>query len=282
MVARTKVKETEVVELTPAQQQIVDEVDNEVTQVEALEKLVEMTEEMGLYNDEPNPMIKSEKLPNNEKNSWVHSDTITNPMITAPMVERVVDDVYSELSRIQNELNVPKNAFNSFGKYKYRNIEDITEAYKKVKGGTFLNFSDKIVQIGERIYIEATATLCYKGETVSVTGYAREPESKKGMDESQITGAASSYARKYAAGGLFAIDDNKDPDSLSPEQNTGEKDADINAKVEEYKTKLKNASSLTALKDVWTSCGKDVPKGHSQYSALEQIKDTRKNQLRPQ
>lgn len=255
MVTRTKTKETEVVELTPAQQQIVEEVDNtpkvEVSKEEREDiasELTQMSQEMGFYQ-------------------------------VPPVLGEVVDDVYSELSRIQAELNVPKNAFNSFGKYKYRNIEDITEAYKKVKGGTFLNFSDRIVQIGERIYIEATATLCYKGESVSVTGYAREPESKKGMDESQITGAASSYARKYAAGGLFAIDDNKDPDSLSPDQNTGEKDADVNKKVEEYKTKLKEASSMDKLKDVWVACGKEVPKGHSQFSALEKIKNERKEQL---
>lgn len=256
MATRTKAVETEVVEPTSTQEKIDNKtvVEKQPTTKEEkdkiMEELVKLDQEMGLYNSEPNPMLKS-----------------------------VSDDVYSELSRIQTELNVPKNAFNSFGKYKYRNIEDITEAYKKVKGGTFLNFSDKIVVVGERIYIEATATLSYKGQTVSVTGYAREPESKKGMDESQITGAASSYARKYAAGGLFAIDDNKDPDSLSPDQNTGEKDADITAKVEEYKTKLKEAPSMDKLKDVWVSCGKEVPKGHSQFSTLEKIKNERKDQL---
>ena len=238
MVTRTKTKETEVA-LT----------------------LVQQNENTALIKEEQVTVVTEQTQPNEE---------IVKPVI--------VDDVYSELSRIQTELNVPKNAYNSFGKYKYRNIEDITEAYKKVKGDTFLNFSDRIVQIADRLYIEATATLCYKGETVSVTGYAREPESKKGMDESQITGAASSYARKYAAGGLFAIDDNKDPDSLSPDQNTGEKDADINVKVEEYKTKLKEASSMDKLKDVWVACGKEVPKGHSQFPTLEKNKNERKDQ----
>lgn len=122
-----------------------------------------------------------------------------------------------ELSKIQGELNAPKNQYNSFGKYKYRNVEDIQAALKPYikELNVSVTTSDEIVLVGDRIYVKATATITNSaGETISTTGYAREAESKKGMDDSQVTGAASSYARKYALNGLFAIDDTKDADSM--------------------------------------------------------------------
>ncbi|MBE5035532.1 ERF family protein [Gallibacter intestinalis] len=121
-----------------------------------------------------------------------------------------------ELLQIQNELKAPKGQYNSFGKYKYRSCEDILEAVKPlcVKYGVILTLSDEIVQVGERYYIRATAKLQKEGcSDVSVTAYAREALEKKGMDDSQITGTASSYARKYALNGLFCIDDTKDADT---------------------------------------------------------------------
>ena len=121
-----------------------------------------------------------------------------------------------ELLQIQSELKAPKGQYNSFGKYKYRSCEDILEAVKPlcVKYGVILTLSDEIVQVGERYYIKATARLQKEGCTdVSVTAYAREALDKKGMDDSQITGTASSYARKYALNGLFCIDDTKDADT---------------------------------------------------------------------
>ena len=121
-----------------------------------------------------------------------------------------------ELLQIQSELKAPKGQYNSFGKYKYRSCEDILEAVKPlcVKYGVILTLSDEIVQVGERYYIRATAKLQKEGCTdVSVTAYAREALEKKGMDDSQITGTASSYARKYALNGLFCIDDTKDADT---------------------------------------------------------------------
>lgn len=118
------------------------------------------------------------------------------------------------LSSIQKELKAPKNQYNKFGGYNYRNCEDIVEAVKKIMPiGAIVSLSDEIIQIGERYYIKSTAIYRYFGLTAYSSGYAREPLSKKGMDESQITGAASSYARKYALNGLFMIDDTKDADS---------------------------------------------------------------------
>lgn len=122
----------------------------------------------------------------------------------------------SKLLYIQQELKAPKGQYNQFGKYKYRNCEDILEALKAPlkETGCHVTLSDKIVMVGDRIYVEATASLYHNEKCLeSTTAYAREPIAKKGMDESQITGAASSYARKYALNGLFAIDDTKDADS---------------------------------------------------------------------
>ena len=121
------------------------------------------------------------------------------------------------LADIQSAVKAPKNQFNSFGKYKYRSAEDIVEAVKLVVNplGFFLILEDEIIQVGSRIYVKATATLSNGDAIYSATGWAREEESKKGMDGSQITGAASSYARKYALNGLFAIDDTKDADATN-------------------------------------------------------------------
>ena len=138
---------------------------------------------------------------------------------TEDLIPTEQDTFYTELTArlhaIQRNLNAPKNLFNSFGKYKYRSCEGILEAVKPLLDGTTLTLSDQIKMVGDRFYIEATATFSDGQESVSVTAYAREPESKKGMDESQITGAASSYARKYALNGLFLIDDTKDADDLN-------------------------------------------------------------------
>lgn len=122
--------------------------------------------------------------------------------------------IYTRLSEIQRELKAPKTQWNSFGKYFYRSCEDIVEGVKPLlQKGETLTFSDKPCIIGDWHYIEATASFNRNALSVSTTGYAREPETKKGMDDSQISGTASSYARKYAANGLFGIDDTKDADT---------------------------------------------------------------------
>ena len=131
-------------------------------------------------------------------------------------------NIYEKLLKIQTELKAPKGQYNSFGKYKYRSCEDILEAVKPIceKYKAVLVLSDVLVNIGERYYIQATARLTdieigkeYEDSCISNTSYAREELEKKGMDGSQITGTASSYARKYALNGLFCIDDTKDADT---------------------------------------------------------------------
>ena len=118
---------------------------------------------------------------------------------------------------VQAELKAPKGQHNSFGKYDYRSAEDIIEAVKPLlkENGLFLNMSDDIVLIGDRYYVKATVKVVdvVTGESVQTSALAREASQKKGMDESQVTGTASSYARKYALNGLFAIDDNRDADT---------------------------------------------------------------------
>jgi hypothetical protein len=142
--------------------------------------------------------------------------------------------IYAALQAVQRELKAPKGQYNSFGKYKYRSCEDIVEAVKPLlnEHGLILTMSDDVVEFGNyahkkiadndvveisgsRIYIKATATVIdvVTGDKIEVTAMAREPKEKKGMDCSQITGTASSYARKYALNGLFAIDDTKDADT---------------------------------------------------------------------
>lgn len=124
------------------------------------------------------------------------------------MVKNLID--------IQSKLKAPKGQYNSFGKYRYRSCEDILEAVKPLlrDAGCTLTITDDIITVQNRIYVKATATIKdSEGNTESVTAFAREPEGKKGMDESQVTGTASSYARKYALNGLFLIDDTKDVDT---------------------------------------------------------------------
>ena len=122
-----------------------------------------------------------------------------------------------KLRLIQAALKAPKNQFNKFGGYKYRSTEDILEAVKPLlaEHECSVTITDEIVLIGERYYVRATAVFFDKNTSTSVTAYAREADTKKGMDDSQITGAASSYARKYALNGLFLIDDAKDADSTN-------------------------------------------------------------------
>ena len=137
-----------------------------------------------------------------------------------------------ELIAIQSELKAPKSQFNKFGGYKYRKAEDILEAVKPLlnKQKCTLTITDDIVMVGNRIYVKATATIKNeKGECETTTGWAREEEQKKGMDGSQITGASSSYARKYALNGLLAIDDNQDSDTTNDGQQQTQQQAKTQA-----------------------------------------------------
>lgn len=125
--------------------------------------------------------------------------------------------IYEKLSKIQQKIKAPKNLYNSFGKYNYRNAESILEAVKPFEAeyNVSLILFDDIVEVGDRVYVKATARLidCEDVDSIEVYAFAREAEEKKGMDDSQITGTASSYARKYALNGLFLLDDTKDADS---------------------------------------------------------------------
>lgn len=124
--------------------------------------------------------------------------------------------IYAKLIKVQNELKAPKNQYNSFGKYSYRNCEDICESVKPLllANGLAMFISDNIELIGDRYYIKAIVTVVdtETGETLTNSALAREEENKKGMDSSQVTGSTSSYARKYALNGMFLIDDTKDSD----------------------------------------------------------------------
>lgn len=156
--------------------------------------------------------------------------------------------VYEKLLAIQTELKAPKSQYNNFGKYKYRNCEDILESLKPIlaKNRATITISDDVVSVGNRIYIRATAKIVdtETGESVETTAYAREEESKKGMDGSQLTGSSSSYARKYSLNGLFAIDDTKDSDYCSPEINRPLKQKtknELNQLIAEYAEKTDRA-----------------------------------------
>lgn len=148
--------------------------------------------------------------------------------------------------RIQQKLKAPKGQFNNFGKYKYRSCEDILEAVKPLlaENKCVLTISDEMVGVGDRIYVKAVARLVNsEGKEVTTVAFAREEESKKGMDASQVTGAASSYARKYALNGLFCIDDTKDSDAT----NVGRDDIDL------VLQEINNCTSRAALTKIWNS-----------------------------
>jgi len=154
------------------------------------------------------------------------------------LIERYKMNIYEKLNKIQTELKAPKGQYNSFGKYKYRSCEDILEAIKPflTETKTVLTINDEIVFIGNRFYVKATAVLAdceNENSFIHNTAFAREDDSKKGMDGSQITGASSSYARKYALNGLFAIDDTKDADT------------DENAKQQRNSTRTQEPERIT-------------------------------------
>lgn len=140
-------------------------------------------------------------------------------------------EFFSRLAKIQSELVAPKGQTNTFGNYRYRSCEDILEAVKPLLDGLFLSISDEIVQIGDRFYVKAVATITDGEVSHSATAMAREEAQKKGMDSAQVTGATSSYARKYCLNGLFGIDDSKDADTdeLKHQQNNAHAKQTINA-----------------------------------------------------
>jgi len=173
--------------------------------------------------------------------------------------------IYELLNKIQTELKVPKSQFNKFGKYKYRSCEDILESIKPLLSKTKLTMtiSDDIVNFNNRFYIKSIVKLSNGENEVSCAGFAREEESKKGMDGSQITGAASSYARKYALCGLFCIDDNKDSDSTNTH---GESEEPIKVKKipDDIKEKISKITNFEELKKYCNSLVKESGKDYKQ------------------
>ena len=181
------------------------------------------------------------------------------------------------LRSIQCELKAPKGQYNSFGKYSYRSCEDILEAVKplldKYKATVYI--TDEVVSVGDRIYVKATATFVDKdGKEVSVSAFAREPVARKGMDEAQVTGATSSYARKYALNGLFLIDDNKDADT---DENRNESDAragkhPIPSYTEEQLVKMKSWGDGTFTEEELAGFRKECI-GEDYANAIERINE---------
>ena len=169
------------------------------------------------------------------------------------------------LSAIQSTLNAPKNQYNAFGKYAYRSCEDILAAVKPLlkEHGCTLTLTDEVLLIGGRFYVRATATLLdAQGDPITVSALAREDETKKGMDGAQITGAASSYARKYALNGLFCIDDVKDPDATNRHEGKapGKEPAPAPAAAPSVPSDLyeavdtaMQAATVEVLQDLWKS-----------------------------
>ena len=159
-------------------------------------------------------------------------------------------NIQEKLLYIQAKVKAPKNLYNSFGKYSYRNAEGILEAVKPFldEMKCTLTISDEIVAVGDRIYVKANATLwdTEKIDVIAVSAYAREADQKKGMDDSQVTGTASSYARKYALNGLFLLDDTKDPDTDEYAKQTGAEKKD---KQPEKETLIEYASEA-AIKTI--------------------------------
>jgi len=171
-----------------------------------------------------------------------------------------MQEFIKKVSKVQSELKAPKNQFNRFGNYAYRNAEDILESVKPLlsREGLVLTISDDIVQVGDRYYVKATATLTDGVNKLTNSALARESESEKGMQASQLTGSTSSYARKYALNGLLCIDDTKDADDLNKhgkdtptppapkkkELTDEEKAAEIKKKVDEMVNRISKSDKV--------------------------------------
>lgn len=156
------------------------------------------------------------------------------------------------VAKIQETLKAPKNQRNNFGNYNYRSCEDIMEGLKPILDGLVVTVGDDIKMVGDRIYVVATATITDGENSLTNTAMAREALNKKGMDESQITGTASSYARKYALNGLFMIDDTKDADSMDNSNNQSKSNSKpVNKDVQSIRAAIK-ANDLNFVRSNWS------------------------------
>ena len=181
-------------------------------------------------------------------------------------------ELVKKLGIIQQKLNAPKSQHNKFGNYNYRNCEDIMQALKPLLGDCIVLLNDEVTLVSDRIYIKATATIKDNSDSISVSAFAREELSKKGMDSAQLSGSTSSYARKYALNGLFLIDDNKDPDNHDNRQ------PDYEGICNHYAQAMQAANDLNQLKSAYQQ-GAAKLKGSPFLQTLTQIKDEQKVRL---
>lgn len=205
-------------------------------------------------------------------------------------------ELHKKLWTIQQTLNAPKNQRNNFGGYSYRSAEDILEAVKPLLQNVTLTLNDEIVLIGDRYYVKATATLSDGENAIAVTAYAREEESKKGMDSSQLTGATSSYARKYALNGLFCIDDAKDADTDAYSKQTGQQPRQQKNPPKQQPQQQKappnpdevlarfcdaaaKAPDANKLREIFGKCWKLLPKDSEQQQKAKDVYDIRLKEL---
>ncbi|EFA6144405.1 ERF family protein [Escherichia coli] len=206
----------------------------------------------------------------------------------------VKTELHKKLWTIQQTLNAPKNQRNNFGGYNYRSAEDILEAVKPLLQNITLTVSDEIVLIGNRYYVKATATLSDGEDVIAVTAYAREEESKKGMDASQLTGATSSYARKYALNGLFCIDDAKDPDTDAYAKQTNQQPRQQKNPPKQQQQKAPpnpdevlarfcdaaaKAQDEKTLREIFGKCWKLLPENSEQRQKAQDCYQIRKDEL---
>lgn len=205
-------------------------------------------------------------------------------------------ELHKKLWTIQQTLNAPKGQYNKFGGYSYRSAEDILEAVKPLLQNVTLMVSDEIVLIGDRYYVKATATLSDGEDSISATAFAREEKEQKGMTAGQLTGATSSYARKYALNGLFCIDDAKDLDTDAYAKQTGQQPRQQKNQPKQQPQQQKappnpdevlarfcdaaaKAPDAKALRDIFAKCWKLLPENSEQRVKAKDVYDIRCQEL---
>lgn len=199
-----------------------------------------------------------------------------------------MSDFIKKLIKVQSTLNVPKNQFNSFGRYSYRSCEDIMCALKPLLSaeGLFQSIDDEVIQIGDRFYIKATVTVTDGENSKSCSAMARESLTKKGMDDAQVTGATSSYARKYALSGMYNIDDSKDADTNEFRQQAGHKAQEyVKSNTIDFDGLLKKFTSSASsanekmLKTLFGQAWKDLSTSKEHQSKAKEVYDIRLYEL---
>lgn len=205
-------------------------------------------------------------------------------------------ELHKKLWTIQQTLNAPKGQYNKFGGYSYRSAEDILEAVKPLLQNVTLMVSDEIVLIGDRYYVKATATLSDGEDSISATAFAREEKEQKGMTAGQLTGATSSYARKYALNGLFCIDDAKDLDTDAYAKQTGQQPRQQKNTPKQQPQQPKappnpdevlarfcdaaaKAPDANKLREIFGKCWKLLPKDSEQQQKAKDVYDIRLKEL---